>query len=403
MKTFIRSLLGKALTGADGLSMKEVVGEFMGRNIGPTFLWGSKPIDGVWAMADVEISNACIIPVGYGVGDHCMFIVDIVKSSLVGKTPFRVQRVVSRRLNTKTPGGGAAKYIATLKSSIDRHRLIERLGQVHKRCQSKKDFHCQINKIDRESKELMKHAEKVCRQIKSGQIPFSPEAALWIRHALVYRSLLPYHLGLIRNRGNLKRRVRQCEILNCLSIPVPELCLRLRAVTKHCNFYQKNGKCYQTKHLYKCLANAREAQQETREREILAIIQRKKDCSFWRWINFAMGKKRGGLVCRIITDDPNNKGQQIKHTTQVSVQEAIFDNIHRLRFFLAESMPICQGRLRGGFGYNTISSVACTVLDGTFVYPNDFDEAKKEICWECAAIWALIPLDSMIILLTKED
>jgi hypothetical protein len=46
---------------------------------------------------------------------------------------------------------------------------------------------------------------------------------------------------------------------------------------EQCNIYPKHGKYYRRKHLYCCLANAWEAQQETREREILAIIQQEKD------------------------------------------------------------------------------------------------------------------------------
>jgi hypothetical protein len=51
----------------------------------------------------------------------------------------------------------------------------------------------------------MLNAEKKCRRIKSGRIPFSPEAALWIWRTQVYRSLIRYHDGLMQNRGNLKR------------------------------------------------------------------------------------------------------------------------------------------------------------------------------------------------------
>jgi hypothetical protein len=142
-----RKSLGKALTGTDGLSMKEVVGEFTGHKVGSTYFRGSKLIDGIWATTGVEIFNACIMPVGYRIGDHHRFTVDIVKSSLVGDTPFRIQRLVSRRLNTKMPGGGAAKYIAILESSIIRHRLIERLGRAHKGCQSKREF-CWLGQQD---------------------------------------------------------------------------------------------------------------------------------------------------------------------------------------------------------------------------------------------------------------
>jgi hypothetical protein len=140
-----------------------------------------------------------------------------------------------------------------------------------------------------------------------------------------------------------------------------------------------------------------------REREILVIIQRKKDHSFWHQINYAMGKKRGGLVRCVLMDNPNNKGQQIEHTTQASVQEALFNNIHHRPFFLAKAVPICQGRLRGWFGYNAVSRMAHAVLDGTYVYADNFDEATKKICWECVAIQALIPPELLNILLTKED
>ncbi len=42
-------------------------------------------------------------------------------------------------------------------------------------------------------------------------------------------------------------------------------------------------------------------------------------------------------------------------------------------------------------------------FDGTYVYPSDFDQATKEICKECAKIWAMIPQNSLDTLLTKED
>jgi hypothetical protein len=93
----------------------------------------------VWAMVDVKISNACIMLAGYGIGDHCMFIIDLVRLSLIGEMPLQVQQLVSRHLNTKVPGGGTAKYIATLESSIARHRLIECLGRAHKLSKLRKD------------------------------------------------------------------------------------------------------------------------------------------------------------------------------------------------------------------------------------------------------------------------
>ncbi len=62
--------LGKSLTKVDGLNMLEVVGDFTGKRLGPTFFRGSEPIDGVWATPDIDVTHACVMPAGFGVGDH---------------------------------------------------------------------------------------------------------------------------------------------------------------------------------------------------------------------------------------------------------------------------------------------------------------------------------------------
>ena len=79
-----RKPLGRVLTSVDGLAMREVVGDFTGKRIGPTFFRGKKPIDGIWATSDVQVVGACVMPAGYGIGDHRLFIVDILGCSCLG-------------------------------------------------------------------------------------------------------------------------------------------------------------------------------------------------------------------------------------------------------------------------------------------------------------------------------
>ena len=142
---------------------------------------------------------------------------------------------------------------------------------------------------------------------------------------------------------------------------------------------------------------------DQREKEILAIIQREKDRSFWRRLNYVMGKPRGGSVRRVLVEDENQEGVLTENITQETIQEAIFDNIHRKRFFLAEDAPICSGVLRGQFGYNAVTRTAKAILAGQYAYPPEFDQATQEICKECARICCMIPRDSVSTHVTKED
>jgi hypothetical protein len=190
-----KKLIGKTLTDTEGLNMVEAVGEFTGKKIGPTFFRGSKPIDGIWTMADVVIMHACVMPAGFGVGDHCLFVLDMQASSLIGEEPLKVQQFTSRRLSTKVSSGVTRNYLARLEASLSRHCLIERMGELHESCRSKKKFRRGGNRLYRESMALMTNAEKQCRKIKSERIPFSPEAALWIRCTQVFRLLIRYQEG----------------------------------------------------------------------------------------------------------------------------------------------------------------------------------------------------------------
>ncbi len=97
--------LGWELMDLHGLGMKEVMGEFTTRRLGATCFRGSAPIDAVWATSDMAVVNACVMPVGYGVGDHHLFVVDFVTALLVGTgCSQQIVRPALRRLNTRIAG-----------------------------------------------------------------------------------------------------------------------------------------------------------------------------------------------------------------------------------------------------------------------------------------------------------
>jgi len=77
-------LLGKDLGDKNGLDMREPIIQHTSASPGTTYFRGSKPIDGMWVSGDLDISNACIMPFGYGVGDHRAFVLNIPLESMIG-------------------------------------------------------------------------------------------------------------------------------------------------------------------------------------------------------------------------------------------------------------------------------------------------------------------------------
>ncbi len=141
--------IGRTLTDRDGLAMREVVGTATGKKVGATYFRGSKPIDGIWATSDVTVTSACIMPVGFGIGDHRLFVVDLLLSSLVGHTPPRIARPCTRRLTTKLPGIVWA-YNARLEGLVLKHRIVERMGEAHECSSTNDEAALRMDQVDNE-------------------------------------------------------------------------------------------------------------------------------------------------------------------------------------------------------------------------------------------------------------
>jgi hypothetical protein len=133
-----RKSIGRTLTDEEGLNMREVVGDYTGQKIGATYFRGSKPIDAVWATPDVEVVGACVMPAGFGVGDHRLFQVDFRATSLVGAAPPKIVRPQSRKLNTKIPRI-EQKYNQVLEKQFVEHRMNTRLLEARDSSSSVKE------------------------------------------------------------------------------------------------------------------------------------------------------------------------------------------------------------------------------------------------------------------------
>ena len=83
-KRVYKMSIGRTLTDIKGLAMREVIGAFTNQPVGPTFFRGSKPINGVWATLDISVCNAAIMPAGYGIGDHHLFVINFTESDVIG-------------------------------------------------------------------------------------------------------------------------------------------------------------------------------------------------------------------------------------------------------------------------------------------------------------------------------
>ena len=132
-------------------------------------------------------------------------------------------------------------------------------------------------------------------------------------------------------------------------------------------YFCRHGRRYQQKHLNNCLLSAQERHNKKAKSKILVTNQKEKDQSYCCQLNYSMSKARGHSV-RVVQTSGFDR-LVMEYDNQRSAQEAISKGIHDNIVYFAEQAPICQGRLRGEFGYMATTPAAKQVLDGTYEYP----------------------------------
>lgn len=96
---------------------------------------------------------------------------------------------------------------------------------------------------------------------------------------------------------------------------------------RKCNFFRQNGKSFRLQHLQSRLETAQDRKDKEAKTQILVIIQREKDCFFWQWLNYTLGKHIRGWRFRE-AQVKDGKGGHLEFDMQEGVHNAIWNEVH---------------------------------------------------------------------------
>ena len=152
----------------------------------PTYNHGSYPMDEFFASASLKIHKCGYIEHGTNTGDHCPIWVELDKNSVLGTNPPPVPQQQARRLKPNDPNI-VNKYNYLLEQEFEKHNVYGRALKLYNEFSDKltPDQCLEYEKLDKIREKSMKKAEKGCRHLHMGAVPWSPT----IQHA---RTCLQY-------------------------------------------------------------------------------------------------------------------------------------------------------------------------------------------------------------------
>jgi hypothetical protein len=157
-----------------------------------------------------------------------------------------------------------------------------------------------------------------------------------------------------------------------------KILLQVEECKRECQFYKEHGKRFRAKHINERLRLAQEREDEEATEKISAIIQQGKQRSFWRQLNFVIWKKGTRSATSIQVPVPS--GLVTELSTQGLVKDAIFFEVHGMRYTPAKEVPICSGKLFDNFGYVANTPALKAVLDRTYPPPHRIQILQQRSC-----------------------
>jgi hypothetical protein len=177
-----------------------------------THIDGSRPIDGIFATPDINVTNCLLLSFHESVGDHRTMIMEFTTASAIGRFQGRIVRPSSRRLTLRQPGA-IKSYNNTIREQFTIHRIPERLSTLlleAKRYSYPPPpvFQAHCNTIHEQITQIRLHAEFTCRKILKPALEFSPTVQFWYDRAHAYILLIKIKSGKAKTHTDISRAIR---------------------------------------------------------------------------------------------------------------------------------------------------------------------------------------------------
>jgi hypothetical protein len=226
--------------------------------------------------------------------------------------------------------------------------------------------------IDEQRRDFMLAAEKNCRKIKAGEVPFSREVNTVGAEVRFLKKALDKRLGRQVSSRYIERLQRKTTLRNYpwRHLPIEDVRENLRKARKRYRQIKPQAR-QKRKSFIEGLAEEKVALKggkvSQRIKELLTIEEQRRQA---RAIRFALGKTRGGGVDMVITQDRYNN--KVEHfTEQAIVRECLIEN--KAKYTQCYPTPMLQEPMVSELGYLAFNANSEAILQGTYQPPAELD------------------------------
>jgi len=347
----------------------------------PTSKTGSTPIDSIFVSRPLQhIHKGGWLKLGKGVGDHRPLYIDIPVRVLFGEDKFKIHRHEMRRLKCDNPNL-VKKFNQLLLKQLIHEKTHTKLAtlrwNLQSGCLTKEECTKSLIKIDNSIQHSVLYAEKKCRKLCTGEVPFSIEAKEAGQLIHFWNNVIRKKRGWNISSKYIRRLAKKCHInINQMKMSIED-CENERKLARmgYANV-KKEAEMKRDQYIENLAALQASRGNESKSNAIKRMKRNEDLRSSYRRIK-SVTKTFQGATERVKIPDRENSGKMKITTNKIEIEEAIREE-NEEKFKLAyKECPFLQEPLLSMIGQDSTTECADQILRGTFQVPQHLGKYTK--------------------------
>lgn len=341
-----------------------------------TCIKGTTPIDGIFISSTLQITRGGYLPYGQFPTDHRALWVDITMENLCGSTMAPILAPQARRLKCNDPKT-QGKWINLYHKYLNERNAIARAYMLQSNLQQPLS-----NELIEEYETLRiirmdarKFADKRCRKLYMGGVPFSPAIAQARSLIELWKAIVSWKMGSKHNMKHIGRLEKKTGIQGSRDTTLTEAKeQRSKAYTTYWEL-KKQAKELRMTFLQTKARDIAQTNNLEEDNVYNQLITREAQRSTARKIKYVLHRTNGGGVTKVSLR--NDSGHWEETTVKEDIETGCAQE-NASKYRQTENTPCMQGQLVQDLGYlgNTPSSQE--ILDGLYQPPPDIGPYTRE-------------------------
>jgi hypothetical protein len=335
--------------------------------IPPTCIKGSRPIDGIFISQTLHISQGGYLPFSCFPSDHRALWIDVSMSNLCGNTMAPIRNPAARRLKCNDPTT-QKKWLNLYISYLESENAIKRAYTLQTVLQPSLPFpqDREYEKIRIIRMQARQYADKKCRKLRMGAVPYSLELAAARSMITLWKAIVSWKLGGKTNMKYLQRLEKKNNVTNSRYATLKDAKEKLSEAFSKYWSVKKEAHDLRLKFLEKKATELATDNDLEPANIYKQLITREAQRTTARKIKSVLRRVQGNGVTKVSL--LNDRGEWVETTGKLDIEKGCAKE-NATKFRQTENTPCMNGQLAEDLGFLGNTPSADAILEGRYQPP----------------------------------